>query len=486
MDPTTTLITFLLQTDPMVQSVQLIGSWDNFSTCYAMKRDVRRGRGQWRGCYSFKDIVCDDEATTGFRRRNGGLKMGATYYYYYEEDGSTETYDSSEPWTTACPYLPGQTVNTLNVPIEHALRHRRASLTSMRRECFKTMDPEAKFSTLRPAPVPVSHSTMRRLGSASSLLHRHSSTRSLSPAPSWRRFFTHRLASRDSDGESLLEQATIRSVLSAPSPNQTRCSTPSEGSRTRDISPESLRRFLSEDTPARPDSDSSHAPALAIPENIAEEVDDDDNFASWATSENQVYGTSLSPPPFQRPASSDTIPITAANSSSLTLTTQRPSSRRESVTMAKQTPEPSASQALPKLKTNSQPRWSSSATCSLPTTPVSPQPMEYEPTSFYDSCDEDEVLSGNDSDNFSYQPLPGLSGTEQAFKGYSLPRQRGECKGMANASPAITTLNSPQLLARGDSGIPVSGANLLGATIDTGLDDFVSELSWIVDAIGSR
>lgn len=112
--------------------------------------------------------------------------------------------------------------------------------------------------------------------------------------------------------------------------------------------------------------------------------------------------------------------------------------------------------------------------------------MEDEPPCFYDSYDEDEVLSSNDSDNFSYQPLPGLSSTEQAFKGYSLPRQSGECKDMANASPAFTTLNSPQLLARGDHGIPVSGENLLGATIDTGLDDFVTELGWIVDAIGSE
>ncbi|KND91660.1 hypothetical protein TOPH_03763 [Tolypocladium ophioglossoides CBS 100239] len=348
MDPTTTLITFLLQTDPSVQSVQLIGSWDNFSTCYTMKRDVRRGRGQWRGCYSFKDIVCEDKAITGFRR-NGGLKMGATYYYYYEVDGSTETYDPAEPSTTACPYLPGQTVNTLNVPNEHALRHRSASLTSVRQESFKTMDPEAKFSTPRPAPAPVSDATVRRLGSASSLLHNRPPTRSLSPAPSWKRFFARRQAGRDSESESLLEQATVHSMLSASSPNQTRCSTPSEGSRTRDISPESLRRFLSDDAPPRPNSNSSHAPTLAIPENIAEEVDDDDNFATSATSENQVYATYLSPPPFQRCVSSDTVPLTAANSSSLTLTTQRPSSHQETGTGTKQTHELFDAQAVPKL-----------------------------------------------------------------------------------------------------------------------------------------
>lgn len=90
------------QTHPSTQSVQLIGSWDNFSQSYPMQRDVRRGRGQWRGCYSFRDIVCDDAsvsasatcvgtgASTSFgspsgsclNKRHGGLQMGHTYYYY--------------------------------------------------------------------------------------------------------------------------------------------------------------------------------------------------------------------------------------------------------------------------------------------------------------------------------------------------------------------------------------------------------------------
>lgn len=45
-----------------------------------MERDSRRDRGQWRGCYSFKDITCDGDTSTV--KRNGGLKMGQTYYYY--------------------------------------------------------------------------------------------------------------------------------------------------------------------------------------------------------------------------------------------------------------------------------------------------------------------------------------------------------------------------------------------------------------------
>ena len=46
-----------------------------------MERDVRRDRGQWRGCHSFKNIVNDGDIDSR-AKRNGGLKMGKTYYYY--------------------------------------------------------------------------------------------------------------------------------------------------------------------------------------------------------------------------------------------------------------------------------------------------------------------------------------------------------------------------------------------------------------------
>lgn len=80
-------------THPSVQSVQLIGSWDGFNQSYTMERDVRRGRGQWRGCYSFRDIICDDASDTGKQglsyKRNGGLKMGHTYYYYVRRSSTS-------------------------------------------------------------------------------------------------------------------------------------------------------------------------------------------------------------------------------------------------------------------------------------------------------------------------------------------------------------------------------------------------------------
>lgn len=440
MDPTTTLITFLLQTDPSVQSVNLIGSWDGFSAWYAMKPDVRRGRGQWRGCYSFKDIICDDESAVA--RRHGGLKMGATYYYYYEVDGSLETHDPAEPCTTACPYLPGQTVNTLSVPVERSERHRSASLNSLHPDGFKTMNPDAKFDTPCPpdAPPAAEAAASRRLASAPGL------PRALIPAPptSWARFFSRKLSSRSPyDGGipfSSLSDAAGGSI--AP--------------RARDESPESPRRLVCEHvTPTRFDS-ARPPPSLFIPEDIAEEADDDDYddydddcFATSPLADKQPYMTYRCPPPIRRYASTDAM----ANASTHTL---RPA------------PPPIAGVPLAKMDAGSrQMRWSMSATS---------QSMEEDPPSFYDSYDEDEVMSSTDGDNFSHVPLPSLSSSaERAFKVYSLPQDevKADC----------ASLRSPRLLARSDS-TAAAAANLLGA--DTGLDDLVSELGWMIDVIGSK
>jgi hypothetical protein len=51
-----------------------------------MERDSRRDRGQWRGCYTFKDITREGDAGSK-PKRNGGLKMGHTYYYYVSIPG---------------------------------------------------------------------------------------------------------------------------------------------------------------------------------------------------------------------------------------------------------------------------------------------------------------------------------------------------------------------------------------------------------------
>ncbi|EED21354.1 conserved hypothetical protein [Talaromyces stipitatus ATCC 10500] len=156
----TTLMTFLLwvrRAPSNVQSVELLGSWDNFSRPYPMERDRRMGSGHWRGCHTFTDIIRDGTSPSQSPGRTGGLKMGGTYWYYYRLDGEIEYYNRAEPVTSLCPLLPGQPVNILNVPIilpGTDYLHRRDNSTSSTKSDQRTMDPEDKYMNPRTPPKP--------------------------------------------------------------------------------------------------------------------------------------------------------------------------------------------------------------------------------------------------------------------------------------------------------------------------------------------
>lgn len=173
------------------------------------------------------------------------------------------------------------------------------------------------------------------------------------------------------------------------------------------------------------------------------------------------------------------------NTSSLTLTAARPSTKQQDLEK-RQKSVFSRGATFPELETNCQIRWSISATSSILASPVSPQLVEDEPPSFDDSNDEDDVLSCNDGDNLPHALPLNLSWPEQSFKGYCLPRHQDGVKTVADSIATVGGLHSPRLFAQSDSAERINGANLLGTTIDTGLDDFVSELGWIVDVIGTR
>ncbi|POS85890.1 hypothetical protein EPUL_003194 [Erysiphe pulchra] len=111
-----------------------------------MEPDYKQIRGQWRGCHQFENIICDGDGLSG-SKRTGGLKMGSRYYYYYELDGGIEYHDATKPFTTSCPYLPGQPINFLWVPIEvPPLRDDSASMSSFRSEDLKTINPTDKYA----------------------------------------------------------------------------------------------------------------------------------------------------------------------------------------------------------------------------------------------------------------------------------------------------------------------------------------------------
>lgn len=452
-----------------------------------MKHDTRRGPGQWRGCPSFKGISSGNESHTPKPSRNEGLKMGSTYYYYYEVDGSTETHDPARPSTSACPYLPGQTVNTLYVPIEQNSRLRSASVNSLRQESYMTMDPEARFVTPVPQTSTLAIPAIRRLGSASSLLHGRPTSRSESVGPSWKRLFGRR--SRDANIPTTAghEQEDIATPPTGNTMPYSRPPSSLEGRRTRDISPESLRQFLVDDVPPPPDSAANDLPSLSISSEFDYVVDEDDdeNFATSAISENQVFGTSLSPPPFQRSVSMCAVPQDIKNSSSLTLTIK--TDVQEEAFNEQQLSAPTSAHQLPKLDTNeiSQCNWSPTISSSTFTTPMSPQSLEDETTCYYDSNDDDDdILSNIDGDYLSYR-CPSNMPNGEAFKGYSLPRRSAEDKVLESANSPTRGVSTSLLTAR-DSDVPIPGTNYLGKPIDTGLDDFVSELGLMVEVISNK
>ncbi|KAM0794498.1 hypothetical protein BDR22DRAFT_689619 [Usnea florida] len=143
----TTLITFMLQAPTTVFSVEILGSWDNFSKPYQLKRDRKTGPGQWRGCHTFQNITCDGDTLNISTSRDGGLKMGGTYWYYYVLDGDIEYHDPAEPSTNLCPLLPGQMVNVLDVPVQGEVffaRSRGDSSSSVDSAVF-TLDPKDKY-----------------------------------------------------------------------------------------------------------------------------------------------------------------------------------------------------------------------------------------------------------------------------------------------------------------------------------------------------
>ncbi|KAF1998402.1 hypothetical protein P154DRAFT_621760 [Amniculicola lignicola CBS 123094] len=145
----TTLFTFLFDCPGAVRSIELFGSWDNFSKSHHLKRDRRRGSSTWSGCYTFEDIICDGDLENLGEKRHGALKMGGTYWYYYKVDDDQEYHNPSEESTTMCPLLPGQRLNVLEVPTES--RSRSSSESS---DVF-TRNPADKYLTpIPPRPLP--------------------------------------------------------------------------------------------------------------------------------------------------------------------------------------------------------------------------------------------------------------------------------------------------------------------------------------------
>lgn len=252
----------------------------------------------------------------------------------YEVNGSTEIYDPAQPTTTACPYLPGQTVNSLYIPEERTLHSRSASTTNLVPELFRTMNPKDKYAPTRTAAQLEAGTITQRLHTATSVLSRSSPDRSPSP-PSWRRFFSRREESR---GRSASKPASVHNSLYTLEEDEPPAAR-SEGTRTRDISPESLRRFLCDDAiPSRPSSRFEvRFSMINMDDDVndaVEDEEDDDNFASVAspTTPAFTFATRLSPPPTHRSNNS----FTTVTAKTPRVTTSLP--RLDTAIVAQETP----------------------------------------------------------------------------------------------------------------------------------------------------
>lgn len=146
----TTLITFRVRVPAHTRTVDLLGSWDNFSRPYAMKRDTQLGPGEWTGCHTFSNIVCDGDPSVSITSRQGALRQGGRYWYYYRLDNDADDYNRSERSTTSCPLLPGQVVNIVHIPYAFSGCRSRTSSTSSEN---RTMNPEDRYMNPRPVPI---------------------------------------------------------------------------------------------------------------------------------------------------------------------------------------------------------------------------------------------------------------------------------------------------------------------------------------------
>lgn len=487
---------FPRQTHPSVLSVQLLGSWDNFSTLYKMDRDSRRDQGEWRGCHNFDKIICDGDMPAGSERR-GGLKMGQRYYYYYEVDGSTETYNTSLPTTTTCPYLPGQTVNTLDVPLERRTRLKSASMNSLRNADFKTMDPAERFTAPRISPAACQRRELR-IPSASSILPKRAA-RSVSPAPSWtgtaRRILGFKSHNRDRDAErgrkSPLREMEDVAVEEQDQPTESRSATPSGSIRSRDLSPESLRRFLSDDLPCS-SAPTEPTPNFSIPDDIEEETednDDDDNFATTAPWD-KAHFTNLSLAPFQQGGLSAPPARHVRNATVLTIAT--PISNRK-VGLAIEHPSSFPPMRLDIPRSHSARSMGASSLASI-TSPLSNISQGFSQFSFFDDSEDEEDLASHDGDRTLLAHVEDdrnmkNDGSKRELRApitsYSLPQPSMDTKHF-NASNVLQPLESPELRARGDNSVPVDASNFFGLpNVDISLD-LVSDANWMNDVVRQK
>ncbi|KAI1116033.1 hypothetical protein F5Y14DRAFT_409015 [Nemania sp. NC0429] len=369
-------------------------------------------------------------------------------------------------------------------------------MNSLRNADFKTMDPAERFTAPRILPAGGQRRELR-IPSASSMLPKRAA-RSVSPAPSWtgtaRRILGFKSHNRDREAErgrkSPLGEFEDVVIEEQEQPTESRSATPSGSVRSRDFSPESLRRFLSDDLPCSSAS-TEPTPNLSIPDDIEEETEDqdDDNFATTSPWD-KVHFTNLSPPPFQQGGLSAPPARHTRNATALAITT--PISNRK-VELASE-----HSSSFPPMRVDiprsHSARSMASSSLSSMTSPLSNVSQGFSQFSFFDDSEDDEDLASHDGDRTLLAPAEDNGSTNNdtskrelraPITSYSLPQPTADEKDFS-ASNVLRPLESPELLARNDNSVPLDANNFFGLpNIDISLD-LVSDANWMSDVVRQK
>lgn len=349
-------------------------------------------------------------------------------------------------------------------------------MSSMANGDIKTMNPADKFMTPRqPPPLP----SLPRLNTATSVLNKKRSARSLSPKGDnspWspRSFFGLRSPAPqqpDSRGRSSSLSKKSQSSAGRSTPNLNRRSDEVRKAKsvphTRDTSPQSSKSRSREASPFQSAQEHHFFPtAFTIPDEIVEEAEDDDNFAShfnrMSMTEKGIF-TPLAPPPSRQrspPARARTAKDTTKPLPQLPEEPLMPFPLRlRTVASAAELPR------------------SHFSTSTISTTFTSPSDSHFS-FSEVDSNDEDDLTADMGSgDEFTYSPILADTRAIGGFNGYSLPE--------AEYASEQTLRKQTPLSPRSTFGAPLSAFPVAAAEPEhmSALNELLSEMGYLGDVI---
>jgi hypothetical protein len=252
------------------------------------------------------------------------------------------------------------------------------------------------------------------------------------------------------------------------------------------MSSESLRKFLVDAGPLAEEHEANERPVIVIPDDIAEENEDDDNFATSAVSETVAF-TGLAPPP-QRTISPSPTVVSCRDGALSVIESNLP-------VPAPRTRSPNLATKLEIAQKTDRPSYVPVLTSPNQQTPESPD--AHSPPGFYLSEDEEDegVLSGNEDE---LPPVQGITDTidgkginpfarnlNAALSTYSLPRTSGtegkEGK-LSAASRRFSVCGGGPETEDVTIGNPT--ASLLSSPgAESRLEDLVDELGWMANMI---